>query len=40
MVQPKSIKYVIIGSGVHGLSTAYHLAVALISDVDGSVISD
>ena len=29
MVQPKSNKYVIIGSGVHGLSTAYHLAVAL-----------
>ena len=36
MVQPKSIKYVIIGSGVHGLSTAYHLAVALKARGQGS----
>lgn len=25
MSLPKSVKYLIIGAGVHGLSTAYHL---------------
>jgi len=29
MVLPKHIKYLIVGAGVHGLSTAYHLALEL-----------
>jgi glycine/D-amino acid oxidase-like deaminating enzyme len=29
MAVPSHVKYVIIGAGVHGLSTAYHLAAAL-----------
>ncbi|MCZ6680274.1 MAG: FAD-binding oxidoreductase [Candidatus Poribacteria bacterium] len=38
---PSNASYVIIGAGVHGLSTAYHLALELKSrghDVDGSVV--
>ena len=26
---PKKSNYVIVGAGIHGLSTAYHLALAL-----------
>ena len=33
---PTSIKYVIIGAGVHGLSTAYHLAAAFKARGQGS----
>ncbi len=29
MALPENVKYLIIGAGVHGLSTAYHLALAL-----------
>ena len=29
MALPTGVKYVVIGAGVHGLSTAYHLALAL-----------
>jgi len=29
MTPPNSSKYVIIGAGIHGLSTAYHLALEL-----------
>src|SRR5258708_19999268 len=29
MAFPTRVKYLIIGAGVHGLSTAYHLAAAL-----------
>ena len=28
---PNALKYVIIGAGIHGLSTAYHLALDLYS---------
>jgi len=31
MALPTGVKYVVIGAGVHGLSTAYHLALALKS---------
>lgn len=31
MAIPKHAKYVIIGAGLHGLSTAYHLALALMA---------
>ena len=36
MAFPTSSKYVIIGAGVHGLSTAYHLAAALKAEGKGS----
>ncbi len=29
MAIPQHVKHVVIGAGVHGLSTAYHLALAL-----------
>ena len=29
MVLPKAIRYVVVGAGIHGLSTAYHLAKEL-----------
>ena len=29
MALPDGVKYAIIGAGIHGLSTAYHLAVKL-----------
>ena len=29
MELPKSVRFVVIGAGVHGLSTAYHLAKEL-----------
>ena len=29
MVIPKNVKYLVVGAGVHGLSTAYHLALQL-----------
>ena len=31
MAFPTSSKYVIVGAGIHGLSTAYHLALELKS---------
>ena len=36
MTFPSSAKFVIIGAGVHGLSTAYHLAMALQQQGKGS----
>jgi len=36
MAIPTSSKFVIIGAGIHGLSTAYHLAVALKDQGKGS----
>ena len=33
---PQHIKYLIIGAGIHGLSTAYHLALKLRSRKIGS----
>jgi glycine/D-amino acid oxidase-like deaminating enzyme len=33
---PESAKYVIVGAGIHGLSTAYHLALELRSSSTGS----
>lgn len=33
---PKNYKYVIIGTGIHGLSTAWHLAKELKSKKSGS----
>ncbi|MER9895506.1 FAD-binding oxidoreductase [Mesorhizobium sp. M0119] len=36
MAFPKSSSYVIIGAGIHGLSTAYHLALALKKARKGS----
>ena len=35
MAFPKSTKYVIVGAGIHGLSTAYHLALELKSKGTG-----
>ena len=35
MSLPKSAKYVVIGAGMHGLSTAYHLAVELAGSGKG-----
>ena len=29
MALPSSVKYVVIGAGIHGLSTAWHLAAQL-----------
>jgi glycine/D-amino acid oxidase-like deaminating enzyme len=36
MAFPKSSKYVIVGAGIHGLSTAYHLALELRRKGKGS----
>ena len=36
MAVPHSVKYAIVGAGVHGLSTAYHLAVKLRETGRGS----
>ncbi len=36
MALPAGVRYVIIGAGVHGLSTAYHLALALQAKGRGS----
>ena len=36
MANFKNTKYAIIGAGIHGLSTAYHLAVALKARGQGS----
>lgn len=36
MSLPSQIKYLIIGAGVHGLSTSYHLALQLKSRGIGS----
>src|SRR5256712_6029506 len=36
MTFPKHTKYLIIGAGVHGLSTAYHLALELKARAKGS----
>ena len=36
MIIPKNIKYLVVGAGVHGLSTAYHLALQLKSRSIGS----
>src|SRR5689334_100384 len=36
MSLPKSSRFVILGGGVHGLSTAYHLALALEGNNSGS----
>ena len=33
---PESVKYVVIGAGVHGLSTAWHLAMELEARGRGS----
>ena len=33
---PQSVKYLIIGAGIHGLSTAYHLAQELKNRKKGS----
>ena len=33
---PAHVKYLIIGAGIHGLSTAYHLATALKATGRGS----
>ena len=35
MAFPASTKYVIVGAGIHGLSTAYHLALELKSKGTG-----
>jgi len=36
MALPEAARYVIIGAGIHGLSTAYHLAIQLRSQGKGS----
>ena len=36
MALPSHVKYLIIGAGIHGLSTAYHLALELRSRQKGS----
>ena len=36
MELPKSVRFVVIGAGVHGLSTAYHLAKELKARGEGS----
>ena len=36
MAVPTGVKYLIIGAGIHGLSTAYHLAVKLRETGRGS----
>ena len=35
MAFPTSTKYLIVGAGIHGLSTAYHLALELKSKGTG-----
>ena len=32
---PKSVGFLIVGAGVHGLSTAYHLAMTLAARGEG-----
>ena len=34
---PNASKYVIIGAGIHGLSTAYHLALELKKKVSSAI---
>ena len=36
MAVPEGVKYAVIGAGIHGLSTAYHLAVKLKETGRGS----
>ena len=36
MTVPSHVKYLVIGAGVHGLSTAYHLALELQARGKGS----
>src|SRR5688572_3442514 len=36
MAVPQGVKYAVIGAGIHGLSTAYHLAQALAGTGKGS----
>ena len=36
MALPDSVKYLVIGAGIHGLSTAYHLARQLKAKGQGS----
>lgn len=36
MAIPNQSKYVLIGAGIHGLSTAYHLALELKAKGQGS----
>ena len=36
MAFPTKSKYVIVGAGIHGLSTAYHLAIELEASGKGS----
>ena len=36
MAVPSGVKYAIIGAGIHGLSTAYHLALNLKATGRGS----
>ena len=36
MAVPEGVKYAIIGAGIHGLSTAYHLALELKAKGKGS----
>src|SRR6187431_3258408 len=36
MELPKNVRFVVIGAGVHGLSTAYHLAKELKARGEGS----
>ena len=36
MAVPSGVKYAIIGAGIHGLSTAYHLALKLKETGKGS----
>ncbi len=35
MAFPSSVKYLIIGAGIHGLSTAWHLAARLAARGEG-----
>ena len=36
MTLPRHVKYLVIGAGIHGLSTAYHLALAMEAQGSGS----
>ena len=36
MAVPEGVKYAVIGAGIHGLSTAYHLALKLKETGRGS----
>ena len=35
MTSPKHAAYVVVGAGIHGLSTAYHLAQELAARAQG-----